>query len=107
MKKTWLLYSFNLKDENHKVYIVQALVDRAGKIFSAQGKDLADMKGLPGRGYYLDDNTNTLYLETIGQDKKDLEDLRGMNLELKDSNIDEEYFIHLIGGIKFYSKNKN
>ena len=107
MKKTWLLYSFNLKDQDHKVYLVSALVDRAGKIFSAQGKDLASMKGLPGRGYYLDDNTNTLFLESIGQDQKDLNDLRDMNLELKDSSIDEEYFIHLIGGIKFYTKSKN
>ena len=107
MKKTWLLYSFNLKDEYHKVYIVQALVDRSGKIFSAQGKDLGSLKGLPGRGYYLDDNTNTLFLESIGQDKKYLENLRDMNLELKDSNINEEYFVHLMGGIKFYSKTKN
>lgn len=107
MKKTWLLYSFNLKDDDHKVYIVQALVDRSGKIFSAQGKDLGSIKGLPGRGYYLDDNTNTLFLESIGQDKKDLENLRDMNLELKDSNINDEYFVHLMGGIKFYTKNKN
>ena len=107
MKKTWLLYSLHLKDQQHKVYLVSALVDRDGKIFSAKGKDLTSLKGLPGRGYYLDDNTNTLFLESIGQDKKDLEDLRDMNLELKDSSIDEEYFIHLIGGIKFYTNQKN
>ena len=104
MKKLFLLYSFDMKSEDYTAYIVEAMIDRKGDIISAKGKAINEFKQIKSRNYFLDDNTNAFYLESIGQDKKDLENFRDMNLELKGMNIEEDYFIQLLGGIKFFKK---